>query len=122
MVTAYCGFLVGQERCGAVPKHRGHPVYRRLGEREGYAEAAPFAMGKFALRGLAQSMSEASPKGITGACRDRWRHQERAPCRGPDRPASMLDPQAIAASYLHLSISPTACGRRTGTAPWVEKF
>ena len=32
---------------------------------KGYAQSAPFAMGKFALRGLAQSMArELSPQGI----------------------------------------------------------
>jgi NAD(P)-dependent dehydrogenase (short-subunit alcohol dehydrogenase family) len=32
---------------------------------KGYAQSAPFAMGKFALRGLAQSLArELSPQGI----------------------------------------------------------
>ena len=45
---------------------------------KGYANSAPFAMGKFALRGLAQSMArELSPKGPPyRALRDRWRHRQ----------------------------------------------
>ena len=60
--------------------------------------SAPFAMGKFALRGLAQSMArELSPQNIhvahfviDGVVRRAGRPEP------PDRPDSMLDPDAIA--------------------------
>ena len=65
---------------------------------KGYAQSAPFAMGKFALRGLAQSMArELSPQGIhvahfviDGGIRSAARAEP------ADRPDSMLDPDAIA--------------------------
>ena len=54
---------------------------------KGYAQSAPFAMGKFALRGLAQSMARelAPARHPRRACRDRRRHQERAPCGAADK-------------------------------------
>ncbi len=69
---------------------------------KGYPLSAPFAMGKFALRGLAQSMArELSPQGIhvahfviDGAIRNPGRVEP------ADKPDSMLDPDAIAATYL----------------------
>ena len=69
---------------------------------KGYAQSAPFAMGKFALRGLAQSMArELSPQGIhvahfviDGGIRSAARAEP------ADQPDSMLDPDAIAAELL----------------------
>ena len=69
---------------------------------KGYPQSAPFAMGKFALRGLAQSMArELSPQGIhvahfviDGGIRSAARAEP------ADRPDSMLDPDAIAAELL----------------------
>ena len=66
---------------------------------KGYAQSAPFAMGKFALRGLAQSMArELHPQGIhvahvviDGGIKSARRAEP------PDKPASLLDPDAIAA-------------------------
>jgi len=65
---------------------------------KGYAQSAPFAMGKFALRGLAQSMARrnCSPQGIhiahfviDGGIRSAVRTEP------ADRPDSMLDPDAM---------------------------
>ena len=92
---------------------------------KGYPESAPFAMGKFALRGLAQSMArELAPKGIhvahfviDGAIRP--------PGRGPDLepPDSMLDPDAIADTYVHvLAQSRSAWTWEVELRPWVERF
>ncbi len=58
-VTGYAGFLVAQ---GAAKRMlaRGSGAVFFTGASasvKGYAESAPFAMGKFALRGLAQSMA-----------------------------------------------------------------
>src|SRR5947207_953940 len=66
---------------------------------KGYAQSAPFAMGKFALRGLAQSMArELAPLGIHVAhvVIDGGIRSGRRP-EPPDRPDSLLDPDAIAA-------------------------
>ena len=92
---------------------------------KGYAQSAPFAMGKFALRGLAQSMSrELHPQGIhvahvviDGGIKSARRAEP------ADAPASMLDPAAIAASYLHLIHQPhSAWSSELELRPWVERF
>jgi NAD(P)-dependent dehydrogenase (short-subunit alcohol dehydrogenase family) len=92
---------------------------------KGYAQSAPFAMGKFALRGLAQSMArELSPQGIhvahfviDGAIRNPGRSEP------PDRPDSMLDPDAIAETYLQVLRQPrSAWTWEVELRPWVEKF
>jgi NAD(P)-dependent dehydrogenase (short-subunit alcohol dehydrogenase family) len=66
-VTAYGAFLVAQEAAKRmVPKHHGAIFFTGASAGvKGYPQSAPFAMGKFALRGLAQSMArELSPQGI----------------------------------------------------------
>src|SRR5580704_970459 len=109
-ITAFGGFLVAQEAAKRMLPH-GHGAILFTGASasvKGYAQSAPFAMGKFALRGLAQSMArELSPHGIhighiviDGGIRSQSRP---AP---PDKPDSMLDPDAIAQNYLHLLRQP----------------
>jgi NAD(P)-dependent dehydrogenase (short-subunit alcohol dehydrogenase family) len=92
---------------------------------KGYAQSAPFAMGKFALRGLAQSMArELAPQGIHVAhvVVDGGIRSDRRP-EHADKPDSMLDPDAIAASYLHLLRQPrSAWSWEIEVRPWVEKF
>jgi NADP-dependent 3-hydroxy acid dehydrogenase YdfG len=92
---------------------------------KGYAQSAPFAMGKFALRGLAQSMArELHPQGIHVAhvVIDGGIASERR-AEPPDRPASLLDPEAIAETYLHLIRQPrNAWSWEIEVRPWVEKF
>jgi NAD(P)-dependent dehydrogenase (short-subunit alcohol dehydrogenase family) len=92
---------------------------------KGYAQSAPFAMGKFALRGLAQSMArELAPQGIhvahvviDGGIKSAARQDP------PDKPASFLDPDAIAATYLHLIQQPrSAWAWEIELRPWVERF
>src|SRR6202023_2355033 len=92
---------------------------------KGYAQSAPFAMGKFALRGLAQSMArELAPSGIhvahvviDGAIRNPGSTE------APDKPDSMLDPDAIAASYLDVLYQPrSAWTWEVELRPWVERF
>ena len=93
---------------------------------KGYAQSAPFAMGKFALRGLAQSMArELAPQGIHVAhvVIDGGIKSARA-ADPPDKPASLLDPDAIAATYLHLIQQPRSAlgvGDRAA-AHRVERF
>ena len=92
---------------------------------KGYAQSAPFAMGKFALRGLAQSMArELSPQGIHVAhfVIDGGIKSARRP-EPPDKPDSMLDPDAIAQTYLHILQQPrSAWTWEVELRPWVEKF
>ena len=89
---------------------------------KGFAESAPFAMGKFALRGLGESLArELHPKnihvchfvidgGIASAAR----------AQGDD---NLLEPDAIADSYLHVLAQPrSAWSSEMAIRPWVEKF
>ena len=126
-VSVFGGFLVAQQAVRRMlPKQRGVIVFTGASASvKGYAQSAPFAMGKFALRGLAQSMArELQPQGIHVAhvVIDGGIKSER---RGEpaDKPASMLDPDAIAASYLHLIHQPhSAWSWEIEVRPWVEKF
>jgi len=126
-VTAFGGFLVAQEAARRMlPQRNGAILFTGASASvKGYAQSAPFAMGKFALRGLAQSMArELAPQGIhvghfviDGGIRSDRRAE------AADRPDSLLDPDAIAETYLHVLQQP----RSTWTwevelRPWVEKF
>jgi NAD(P)-dependent dehydrogenase (short-subunit alcohol dehydrogenase family) len=127
LVTAYGGFLVGQEAARRMlPQKRGVILFTGASASvKGYAQSAPFAMGKFALRGLAQSMArELQPEGIhvghvviDGGIRSAARPVP------ADRPDSLLDPDAIAESYLHLIRQPrSAWAWEIELRPWVERF
>jgi NAD(P)-dependent dehydrogenase (short-subunit alcohol dehydrogenase family) len=127
LVSAYGGFLVGQRAAKhMLEKGRGTILFTGASASvKGYAQSAPFAMGKFALRGLAQSMArELAPKnihvghfvidgGIVGPSH-----------AGDDRGADgMLDPAAIAESYLHMHRQHrSAWTWEMELRPWVEKF
>jgi len=126
-VTAFGGFLVAQQAARRmVPKRHGAILFTGASASvKGYPQSAPFAMGKFALRGLAQSMArELAPLGIhvghvvvDGGIRSAQRPDP------PDRPDSMLDPDAIAASYVQLIRQPrSAWTWEIEVRPWVEKF
>jgi NAD(P)-dependent dehydrogenase (short-subunit alcohol dehydrogenase family) len=126
-VTAYGGFVVAQQAARRMLPHK-HGAILFTGASasvKGYAQSAPFAMGKFALRGLAQSMArELAPQGIhvahfviDGAIAQ--------PGRAPmsSTPDSMLDPEAIAVNYLHVLRQPrSAWTWEIELRPWVEKF
>jgi NAD(P)-dependent dehydrogenase (short-subunit alcohol dehydrogenase family) len=126
-VTAFAGFLVAQEATKRMlPQHHGAIIFTGASASvKGYAQSAPFAMGKFALRGMAQSMArELAPQGIHVAhvVVDGGIKSERRP-DPPDKPDSMLDPGAIAASYLHLLQQPrSAWAWEIELRPWLEKF
>jgi NAD(P)-dependent dehydrogenase (short-subunit alcohol dehydrogenase family) len=127
MVSAFGGFLVAQEAAKRMlPKGRGAILFTGASASvKGYPQSAPFAMGKFALRGLAQSMArELAPAGIhvahfviDGGIRSARRAEP------ADRPDSMLDPDAIAESYLQVLMQPrSAWTWELELRPWVEKF
>ena len=124
-VTAFGGFLVGQEAVRRMlPRGAGTILFTGASASvKGYAQSAPFAMGKFALRGLAESMArELGPRGIhvahvvvDGGIRSANRADG-----GEDR---WLDPDAIAASYLHLLTQHrSAWTFEIVVRPWVETF
>ena len=126
-VTAYGAFLVGQQAARRMlPHKRGAIVFTGASASvKGYAQSAPFAMGKFALRGLAQSMArELSPSGIHVAhvVIDGGIRSARRP-EPADKADSMLDPEAIAQTYLHLIAQPrSAWAWEIELRPWVERF
>jgi NAD(P)-dependent dehydrogenase (short-subunit alcohol dehydrogenase family) len=126
-VSAFGGFLVAQEAAKRMlaRKHGAILFTGASASVKGYAQSAPFAMGKFALRGLAQSMArELSPRGIhiahvviDGGIRSAQRAE------APDKPDSMLDPDAIAQSYLDLLRQQrSAWAWEIELRPWVERF
>jgi len=127
MVSAYGGFLVAQEAVRLMlPRQHGAVLFTGASaSQKGYAQSAPFAMGKFALRGLAQSMArELGPQGIHVAhfVIDGGIRSGRRP-EPAERPDSMLDPDAIAATYLHVLQQPrSAWTWEVELRPWVEKF
>ena len=91
---------------------------------KGYAQSAPFAMGKFALRGLAQSMArELAPQGIHVAHFVIDGGIARPRTRAVRQPDALLDPDAIAMNYLHVLRQPrSAWTWEIELRPWVEKF
>jgi len=125
--SAFGGFLVAQQAARRMlPNKHGAILFTGASASvKGYAQSAPFAMGKFALRGLAQSLArELSPQGIhvahfviDGGIRSATRSES------PDRPDSMLDPDAIAASYWSVLQQPrSAWSWELELRPWLEKF
>ena len=127
MVSAFGGFLVAQQAIRRMlPKKSGCIVFTGASASvKGYAQSAPFAMGKFALRGLAQSMArELHPQGIhvahviiDGGIKSERRHEEAG------KTASLLNPTSIAATYLHVIHQPhSAWSAEVELRPWVESF
>ncbi len=124
-VTAFGAFLVAQAAVRLMlPANRGTIIFTGASAGvKGYPQSAAFAMGKFALRGLAQSMArELHPQGIhighvviDGGIRASGR-----PDGGND---NLLDPDAIAQSYLHLIDQPrSSWSWEIEVRPWLEKF
>lgn len=126
-VSAFGGFLVAQQAIRRMlPKGFGAILFTGASASvKGYPGSAPFAMGKFALRGLAQSMArELAPQGIhvahfviDGVIRNPGRVEL------PDKPGSMLDPDAIATTYLYVLRQPrSAWTWEIELRPSVERF
>ena len=134
-VTAYGGFLVAQQATQRMlkqgPDKKGQGTILFTGASasvKGYPLSATFAMGKFALRGLAQSMArELGPQGIhvahfviDGGVRNVASGRVEKPDAVPD---SLLDPDAIAETYLHVVRQPrSAWTWEVELRPWVERF
>ena len=126
-VTAFGAFLVAQQAArGMVAAGRGAILLTGASAGvKGFAQSAPFAMGKFALRGLAQSMArELHPQGVhvvhvvvDGGIRAAART---AP---PGQPDSLLDPDAIAQTMLDVLAQPRSCWTdEIAVRPWTERF
>jgi len=127
-VSAYAGFLVAQAAARRMLARGSGAIFftGASASVKGYAQSAPFAMGKFALRGLAQSMArELSPKNIHVAHfvidgGIRAGNDARAGERGED---GMLLPDEIAKSYLSVYRQHrSAWSWELELRPWLEKF
>ena len=128
-ISCYGGFLIAQQAVRRMlPRASGTLLFTGASASvKGYAQSASFAMGKFGLRGLAQSLArELHPKGvhighfvIDGGI-DQGAGDARAGSRGDD---GMLNPDAIAENYLHVHRQPRSswCWE-IELRPWVEKF
>ncbi len=128
-ISAFAGFLVGQAAAKRMLARGSGAIFftGASASVKGYANSAPFAMGKFALRGLAQSMArELAPKGIhvahfviDGGIRQAPA-DPRAGERGDD---GMLLPDEIARNYLHVYRQHrSAWTWELELRPWVERF
>lgn len=126
-ITALGGFLVTQQAARRMSP-RGHGAILLTGATasvKGFPLSSAFAMGKFALRGLAQSAArELGPKGIhvahfviDGAVRSARRPDP------ADKPDSTLDPDAIAQTYIDVLRQPrSAWSFEVEVRPWMERF
>jgi len=130
LISSYGGFLVAQAAARRMLPHGAGTILLTGASAsvKGYPQSAVFAMGKFALRGLAQSMArELAPKGIhvahfviDGAVRNAARGRVEGTNALPD---SYLDPEAIAESYMHVVKQPrSAWTWEVELRPWVERF
>ena len=128
MISCYGGFLVGQKAAQLMlPRGTGSIQFTGASASvKGYPLSASFAMGKFGLRGLAQSMArELHPQGVHIA------HFviDGGISKGPDDPRNdrgadgLLDPDAIAETYLQVHRQHrSAWTWEVELRPWVEKF
>jgi NAD(P)-dependent dehydrogenase (short-subunit alcohol dehydrogenase family) len=125
LVGAFGGFLVAQQAAKRMlPRGSGNILLTGASASvKGYPNSSAFAMAKFALRGLAQSMArELAPQGIhvahfviDGGIRSATRKEE--------KPDSLLDPDDIAENYLHvIRQKRSAWTWEVQLRPWVEKF
>jgi len=126
-VTCFGGFLTARAATQRMlPARHGAILFAGASASvKGYPGSAPFAMGKFGLRGLAQSIArELAPQGIhvahfiiDGAIRSARRAEP------ADAPDSTLDPDAIARTYLHvLQQDRSTWTWEVELRPWVERF
>ncbi len=124
-ITAFGAFLVSQQALKRMlPKHEGALLLTgATAGVKGFANSAAFAMGKFALRGLAQAMArEVSPQGVHVAhfVIDGGIATGPAPA---DQPDSQLDPDAIAETYWHVMHQHrSAWSWEVELRPWTERF
>lgn len=127
-IAAYGGYLVGRQAAlRMLEAGQGTIAFTGASASvKGYVNSAPFAMGKFALRGLAQSMArELAPKNVHVAhfVIDGGIEQPDDPRKAERGDDGLLDPDAIAETYLHIHDQPrSAWTWEVELRPWKESF
>jgi len=127
-ITCFGAFLVAQEAAKRMVERGNGSIFftGASASVKGYAHSSVFAMGKFGLRGLAQSLArELHPKNIhighfiiDGGIKADHRPERHDP--GDD---SMLDPESIAETYLQFHRQHrSSWGWEIELRPWVETF
>ena len=126
-ITAFGGFLVTQQAAKRMsPRGRGAILLTgATASVKGFPLSSAFAMGKFALRALAQSAArELGPKGIHVAhfVIDGGVRSARRPDPA-DKPDTTLDPDGIAQTYIDVLRQPrSAWSLEVELRPWTERF
>ena len=127
-ITCYGAFLVAQQAAMRMLKQGSGSIFFTGASAgiKGFANSSVFAMGKFGMRGLAQALArELHPKNIhighfiiDGGIRADHRAE-----RLGDGSDNMLDPDAIANTYLQIHQQHrSAWAWEIELRPWVEKF
>jgi short-subunit dehydrogenase len=126
--TCFGAFLVAQQAAKRMVERGNGSIFFSGASAgvKGYPRSSVFAMGKFGLRGLCQSLArELHPQGIhighfviDGGIR-----AEHRPERHDDGSDTMLDPDAIAESYMHLHKQHrSSWAWEIELRPWKETF
>ena len=119
-LSCYGGFLVGREAAKyMIPRGNGSIFFTgATASIKGFPSSAAFAVGKFGLLALAESMArELQPKGIHVA------HFVIDGVIGHDSNDSKLDPDAIAVTYLQVHRQHrSSWSFRIELRPWLETF
>jgi short-subunit dehydrogenase len=127
-ITCFGAFLVAQQAATRMLKRGSGSIFFSGASAgvKGYPRSSVFAMGKFGLRGLCQSLArELHPQGIhighfviDGGIR-----AEHRPERHDDGTDAMLDPDAIAETYMHLHRQHrSSWAWEIEVRPWKETF
>jgi len=129
LTTSFGAFLMAQQAAKRMlPNGSGSILFTGASAGvKGFANSSTFAMGKFALRGLAQSLArELHPQGvhighfvIDGGIRASFKSKS----EDEKNTDSALEPDAIADSYLHFIDQPrSSWAWEIELRPWTEKF
>ena len=127
-ITCFGGFLVAQEAAKRMMKRGSGSIFftGATAGVKGFPNSSVFAMGKFALRGLAQSLAkELHPKNIHighfvidgGISKSKYFGNNN------NENYALLDPDEIAKTYLNFyKQNKSAWSWEIEIRPWVEKF
>ena len=127
-ITCFGGFLVAQEAAKRMMKRGSGSIFftGATAGVKGFPNSSVFAMGKFALRGLAQSLArELHPKNIHighfvidgGISKSKYFGDNN------NENDALLDPDEIAKTYLNFyKQNKSAWSWEIEIRPWVEKF